>query len=49
MLQLVDAVEICEGEDATLIATGCSGEVKWYTDAALTNLLFVVFEFTKVV
>jgi gliding motility-associated-like protein len=33
-------VTVCEGEDATLTAS-CNGEIRWYSDVALTNLLHV--------
>ncbi|MBX7225776.1 MAG: hypothetical protein K1X55_07080 [Chitinophagales bacterium] len=34
-------IDVCEGTSGTLTATGNGGAMNWYSDAALTNLLFV--------
>ncbi len=35
----VNSPTICEGEQATLIATPTTGTIEWYSDAAMSNLL----------
>jgi gliding motility-associated-like protein len=38
---LASNYEVCDNESLELTVTGVSGTVEWYSDAALTNLVFV--------
>lgn len=36
-----DSVTVCEGSGSVTLSASCDGEVKWYADAALTDLIHV--------
>jgi gliding motility-associated-like protein len=45
----VNSPTICEGEQATLIATPTTGTIEWYADAAMTNLLATGSSYTTTI